>query len=558
MPRNIFKARQGSFLPHLPRDSPPPFRLIVTECPQLILALNHTAAAVEGLSWERCTKIFTGTGDMTQAIGTTPCDITINYPEARIQLETDASNNALSGFQFKYTSSDQKVEKETFGECGIPIDILLTGQYGAHELKDTDIHPFSREIKDITIRPDPPAESITLNFTQFRLYDTLMMVVYNDPELEPANLAESRLKLAERNAASPTKDYFFKVYMGRVDSWVSSYKMELGTNYKNFDVHDDMNSPGILTVNYPFVKVAIMRTFGEFSGDEADVWSKTGVGVKFEWTSSSKAASPPLMDADARLVLGKTDLLLTEPSGEIKFEAPKWMEEHTPGLGVGLRGYPIQATRARWTIYPDEGADSITLSFSAFKPSALDQIYIRSCFHHTLTNTLLYLDDTTGEKYVKPYSSFRFMIRGKNQVAPCPITVHEPCVQIDVDFEIRHLPWHAIYQWNIGTDQKVEKTDGFILKYSSSTSESKEKLASAAAAPQTSMIQYGCPLADMTPPRCLHSISNSYSPFWSLFPEFRCTQFLCFSLLVSLPFFLSSSPLLPSARLLLSILQLFS
>ena len=475
--------------------------------------MNHTAAAVEGLSWDRCKKVFTGTGDMTQVIGTTPCDITVNYPEVRVQLETDASNNALSGFQFKYTSSDRKVEKETFGECGIPIDILVTGQSGAYELRDTDIPPFSREIKDITIRPDPPAASITLNFTQFKIYDTLMLVVYNDPDLEPANLAESRLKLAERNAASPTKDYFFKVFMGRVDQWVTSIRMELGANFKNFDVHDDINSPGIITVNYPFVKIAVMRTFGEYSGDEADVWSKTGVGVKFEWTSSPKAAPPPLMDADARMVLGKTDLLLTEPSGEIKFEAPKWVEEHTPGLGLGPRGYPIQATRARWTIYPDEGADSITLSFSAFKPSALDQIYIRSCFHHTLTNTLLYLDDTTGEKNIKPYSSFRFMTKGDNQVPPCPITVQEPCVQIDVDFEIRHLPWHYLSIFNTGNDQRVEKTDGFILKYSSSKEQSKGQQSSEAGATPTSIIRYGCPPADKIPPRCLHSILTSYPPF---------------------------------------------
>lgn len=270
--------------------------------------------------------------------------------------------------------------------------------------------------------------------------------------------------------------------MGSTDNFASPEKLELGDVYQYYDIRDDPYAPHKFLFNTEWIKISIM-------GIDPVVQDSDSVGLIFNWTALDAAAPPPLPDGDARLIPGVTDRTLTESVGKIVFKAADWISKYN--VPNQPRDQKLNATRARWTVYPSAGADAITLSFNVFKPSSADIIFIRSCFKHSLTQTLLFRDPTTGESRQKFVSSFGLRVQGDNipwqAQLPCPVTVHEPCVQIDVDFGHR-------YYRNVITDRKLDSTEGFILQFSS--------VKGVVPLPAATVdVTYGCNPADKPAPR---------------------------------------------------------
>lgn len=87
-------------------------------------------STIDRLSYDGCVKVFSGTGELSSRIATLPCEMNVNASEVIIEVLTDVSNNYLSGYHFKYKSSTQYVDQESFGECGTEVHYIKTNASG--------------------------------------------------------------------------------------------------------------------------------------------------------------------------------------------------------------------------------------------------------------------------------------------------------------------------------------------------------------------------------------------------------------------------------------------
>ena len=280
----------------------------------------------------------------------------------RLELVTDESNNELSGFAFAYSSSARPAAKEYNGVCDGAVSFEeRTGASGSWEMSG-DRMPLGELAYDIlTIRPYPPAASITVTFNTFGMYPGHYMIVSDDPMVDARYIGNTRIALRGDQYGLPpnllrpvSKGHFSHCYLDASYNLVAPETWELSKQWFGVSVRDSPSSPNTITTNSPFIRISLVSTF-ECGGRTRSEYP-TPLGVSLNYTSTTKEQLAPLADGDSRLIPGVTDFLVTDPSQKIKYmpndQIAKWQMNATlypmaNSRGMSIR-YPIRPTRMRY------------------------------------------------------------------------------------------------------------------------------------------------------------------------------------------------------------------